>query len=109
MQATWGQHPHTTPTLENNMDYFLIDFPVDRYHHVEISSCFKHLNKVYSFGFKISASKRHFSFMISLGLIDFDLFIKWKGDHAGFGFTVDTPFVQLIDFNFYDIRHEDNM
>jgi hypothetical protein len=35
--------------------------------------------------------------------IDFD--IKWNCDHAGFNISIDTPWLQLLDLEFYDIRH----
>lgn len=90
------------------MKEFFVYFPVSRYYYMEISSGFIYPNMSFPFGLSFSFSKKHFRFNIAF-IVDVDFDIRFLNcDHSGFGITIDTPWIQLLDLNFYDIRHEES-
>jgi len=78
---------------------------VGKNHHIEINSLYTKNYYAFPFGIRLSIGSKGIYFNFALMLFEIDFDIKWNCDHAGFNISIDTPWLQLLDLEFYDIRH----
>ena len=73
---------------------------------LEINSLSVYETLLIPYGFRIAISPKQIFLKLSM-IIDIDINIRWKGDHKGFFLIITTPGLELLDFGFYNIHHED--
>jgi len=80
--------------------------PIGKNYHLELHAFYRYpIIQTFPFGLRIAVGRNLVCFRFAF-IVEIDFSIGFGGDHVGFDIAIDTPFCQVLDFEFYNINHE---